>query len=400
MTADTARALRRTIAAALLGCVAITVLMACSGTVAKPISAAPTAAAPTAPPAQEPTTPTEPATPPAQSNVCVPNLKIHSSAATGGAIQGAIKDEVLYWGGTQSDVECLPEAQQNQKQLNRVGNTHEGTPTYRVIRVHRPIGARYYMLMYLSGRPVCIIDVTGACDRMLSALGNYNVENLPAEAPALDGSTTPPTIPSGGGTAGDNGPGSGATATASIGQGRGATATVSSMSSRAGSGATATVSSMSSSAGSGATALASMSSRSAGSGATADVSSISRGGSGATATASIGSGSVTGVTITNGGSGYISPPIVVFSGGDSHASGTATISGGSVTGVTITSAGNGRYRSAPRGVVLFHRLRYWRDDHKRRQRLLGAAGSVVFAARGRRRHARRRGCQRIRWRGD
>ena len=283
MTADTARALRRTIAAVLLGCVAITVLMACSGTVAKPSSAAPTAAAPTAPPAQEPTTPTEPATPPAQSNVCVPNLKIHSSAATGGAIQGAIKDEVLYWRGTQSDVECLPEAQQNQKQLNRVGNTHEGTPTYRVIRVHRPIGARYYLLMYLNGRPVCIIDVTGSCDRMLSALGDYNVENLPAEAPALDGSTTPPTISSGGG----NGPGSGAAATASIGQGRGATATVS-MSSRAGSGATATAS----------ITIAT--------------------GSGATATASIGSGSVTGVTITNGGSGYLAPPDVTFSAAPSE----------------------------------------------------------------------------------
>ena len=176
MITDKARALRRTIASALLSCVAITVLLACEEPVRRSASA--------------PTKPTMPTTtPPAQSNNCVPNVAIHSTA-TGGKIQGAIKDEVLYWAGSRSNVECLPEAQQNQKQLNRVGSTHEGTPTYRVIRVHRTIGTRYYMLKYLNDIPVCIIDVTGACDRMLSALGNYDIDDLPDEAPALDGSTT------------------------------------------------------------------------------------------------------------------------------------------------------------------------------------------------------------------
>ncbi len=51
------------------------------------------------------------------------------------------------------------------------------------------------MLKYLDGEPVCIIDVAGACDRMLSGLGDYDVETLPAEVPALDGSPTPPPAP-------------------------------------------------------------------------------------------------------------------------------------------------------------------------------------------------------------
>lgn len=175
MTTDKVRAVRRPVAAALLGCVAITVLLACEE--------------PVKPSASAPTKPTS--TPPAQSNNCVPNVAIHSTA-TGGAIQGAIKDQVLYWAGTRSNVECLPEAQQSQKQLNRVGSTNEGTPTYRVIRVHRTIDTRYYILKYLNDIPVCIIDVTGACDRMLSALGNYDIDDLPDEVPALDGSTTTP----------------------------------------------------------------------------------------------------------------------------------------------------------------------------------------------------------------
>ena len=51
------------------------------------------------------------------------------------------------------------------------------------------------MLKYLDGEPVCIIDVAGACDRMLSGLGDYDVETLPAQVPALDGSSTPPPAP-------------------------------------------------------------------------------------------------------------------------------------------------------------------------------------------------------------
>ena len=84
---------------------------------------------------------------------------------------------------------------QNQRRFNRAGNAQGGTATYRVIRVQRPAGARYYMLKYLDGEPVCIIDVAGACDRMLSGLGDYDVETLLAEVPALDGSPTPPPAP-------------------------------------------------------------------------------------------------------------------------------------------------------------------------------------------------------------
>ena len=169
--------------AVLVGLTFAVLLLACEEPTRKP--AAP--AQPASPPAAEPATP-------AQSNTCVPNVAIHRTNI-GGAIQGAIKDLVLYWGGTRSNVECLPEAQGSQRQFNRVGNTQGGTATYRVIRVQRPAGARYYMLKYLDGEPVCIIDVAGACDRMLSGLGDYDVETLPAEVPALDGSPTPPPAP-------------------------------------------------------------------------------------------------------------------------------------------------------------------------------------------------------------
>lgn len=170
--------------AVLVGLAIAVLLLACEESTGKPAATA------------QPVTPATPAEPttPAQSSTCVPNVAIHRTN-TGGAIQGAIKDLVLYWGGTQSNVECLPDAQQNQRQLNRVGNTQAGTATYRVIRVQRPAGARYYMLKYLDGEPVCIIDVAGACDRMLSGLGDYDVETLPAEVPALDGSRAPPPAP-------------------------------------------------------------------------------------------------------------------------------------------------------------------------------------------------------------
>ena len=172
----------RRIGSVLVGLAISVLLLACDGATGKPAATA------------QPTTPssTEPLTP-AQSK-CVPNVAIHRTN-TGGAVQGAIKDLVLYWGGTRSNVECLPDAQQSQRRLNRVGNTQGGTATYRVIRVQRPAGARYYMLKYLDGEPVCIIDVAGACDRLLSGLGDYDVETLPAEVPALDGSPRPPPPP-------------------------------------------------------------------------------------------------------------------------------------------------------------------------------------------------------------
>jgi hypothetical protein len=55
---------------------------------------------------------------------------------------------------------------------------------------------------------------------------------------------------------------------------------------------------------------------------------------------------VTGVTVTAGGSGYTSAPIVNFGGPGTGASGFATVSGGVVTSVTMTNSGTG-YTSAP-----------------------------------------------------
>ena len=69
-------------------------------------------------------------------------------------------------------------------------------------------------------------------------------------------------------------------------------------------------------------------------------------GTGAVGVGLIGIG-VQSVTITNGGSGYVSPPTVSFSGGGgTGAQGFATVVGGVVTGVTITNNGSG-YSSAP-----------------------------------------------------
>jgi hypothetical protein len=56
---------------------------------------------------------------------------------------------------------------------------------------------------------------------------------------------------------------------------------------------------------------------------------------------------ISGATVTNGGSGYLTPPLVTFTGGGgSGAAGSALISGGSVVSVTITNPGKG-YTSAP-----------------------------------------------------
>lgn len=53
------------------------------------------------------------------------------------------------------------------------------------------------------------------------------------------------------------------------------------------------------------------------------------------------------VTITNGGSGYLTPPTVSFTGGGgTGAAGTAVLSGDAVASVTITNPGSG-YTSAP-----------------------------------------------------
>lgn len=72
----------------------------------------------------------------------------------------------------------------------------------------------------------------------------------------------------------------------------------------------------------------------------------------AIATATISGGAVTGITISNGGSGYTTAPTVNFYGGGSVVNGgtkaraTATVTNGVVTGITINNGGSG-YTSAP-----------------------------------------------------
>ncbi|OZI64618.1 phage tail tube protein [Bordetella genomosp. 4] len=58
-------------------------------------------------------------------------------------------------------------------------------------------------------------------------------------------------------------------------------------------------------------------------------------------------GIVSGITVTNGGSGYTTAPTVTLSGGGgTGATATATVSGGVVTAITVTNPGSG-YTSAP-----------------------------------------------------
>ncbi|AZA82311.1 hypothetical protein C1637_09135 [Chryseobacterium lactis] len=76
----------------------------------------------------------------------------------------------------------------------------------------------------------------------------------------------------------------------------------------------------------------------------------------AAATATVSGGAVTGITISNGGSGYSSVPTISFYGGGSVISGgtkaraTATLTNGVVTGITINNGGSG-YTAAPTVVV-------------------------------------------------
>ena len=73
-------------------------------------------------------------------------------------------------------------------------------------------------------------------------------------------------------------------------------------------------------------------------------------GGGATATATLAGGTVTAITVTNGGSGYNFPPEITFSAptasGGTAAAGAATIAGGVVTAIEVTWPGSG-YTSTP-----------------------------------------------------
>lgn len=70
-------------------------------------------------------------------------------------------------------------------------------------------------------------------------------------------------------------------------------------------------------------------------------------GSGASATASVANGSVNSVTVTSGGSAFLAPPLVTFSGGGGTlASAHSVLSGGSVGGITLDYGGI-KYTSAP-----------------------------------------------------
>lgn len=77
------------------------------------------------------------------------------------------------------------------------------------------------------------------------------------------------------------------------------------------------------------------------------------GGTGATATAIISGGVVTGFTITNSGSGYSAGTTSISITGSRGASATAsaTISGGAVTGITITNGGSGYENIDPTSLI-------------------------------------------------
>lgn len=79
---------------------------------------------------------------------------------------------------------------------------------------------------------------------------------------------------------------------------------------------------------------------------TAQVGFTGGGGSGADATATISGGQIIGITVLNSGSGYTSAPTVTITGDGSGAMATATIQNGIITGITVTDPGSG-YTSSP-----------------------------------------------------
>ena len=86
-------------------------------------------------------------------------------------------------------------------------------------------------------------------------------------------------------------------------------------------------------------------------------------GTGAAATATI-DGRVASITIVNGGSGYTAPTVTLTGGGGTGALATATTSSGVITGIAVTAAGTG-YTSAPTVVITG-------------QAGSGAAGTAIF----------------------
>lgn len=70
------------------------------------------------------------------------------------------------------------------------------------------------------------------------------------------------------------------------------------------------------------------------------------GGTGATATAAVSGGVVTGFTVTAGGTGYTMGAVVTLGGPGTGAIGTAVVAGGILTAINVTAGGTG-YSTAP-----------------------------------------------------
>jgi hypothetical protein len=73
-------------------------------------------------------------------------------------------------------------------------------------------------------------------------------------------------------------------------------------------------------------------------------------GTGAVATAQIGTSTITAINVANGGSGYVSPALSFIGGGGSGVSAIPTVSGGVITAVTIITSGLG-YTTVPTIVI-------------------------------------------------
>jgi len=74
------------------------------------------------------------------------------------------------------------------------------------------------------------------------------------------------------------------------------------------------------------------------------------GSSAASATATVSNTGVSGITITNPGTGYTNPVITLSGGGGSGATASAALSNGVVTGVTITNGGTAPLRAGNAGA--------------------------------------------------